>query len=259
MIVDEAHALGRMPALYAALTEGRKFGLKLVLGTQNKNQFQEHYGHSADTMLAASVLKIVFRCNEPNSARWVSELVGEDEREKPRTGVTASVSDQGRDSINYSSNIERRPVVCREEIMALPKLQGFWKYQDMVVRFRFEARNWPASAERFIPREVMRAASGVGSAPVSEEPAPQEESAAVPSLPQSSGHANLTQKSGFKTETNFEGREAVAQPEAAIEPKRQWRFIRVAEDHEMASAPAPINRADREKRHSAATGGELEV
>ncbi len=160
MIVDEAHALGRMPALYAALTEGRKFGLKLVVGTQNPEQFREHYGASSATMLAASVLKIVFRSNEPNSARWVSELIGEDEREKPRTGVTASVSDQGRDSINYSSQLERRAVVSREEIMALPKLHGFWKYQDMVVPFRFEARSWPARAERFIPRQAMLAEAG---------------------------------------------------------------------------------------------------
>lgn len=157
MIVDEAHALGKMPALYAALTEGRKFGLKLVIGTQNKNQFQEHYGQSAATMLAASVLKIIFRCNEPESARWVSELIGDDEREKPRTGVTASVSDQGRDSINYSTYNERRPVVSREEIMALPKLHGFWKYQDRVVPFRFKARAWPVSAERFIARDAMLA------------------------------------------------------------------------------------------------------
>lgn len=179
MIVDEAHALGRMPALYAALTEGRKFGLKLVIGTQNKNQFQEHYGQSAATMLAASVLKIVFRCNEPDSARWVSELIGDDEREKPRTGVTASVSDQGRDSINYSTHNERRPVVSREEIMALPKLHGFWKYQDMVAPFRFEAREWPARAERFIPRQAMLAETG---APPEDASAPQRRYRFVPSV-----------------------------------------------------------------------------
>jgi hypothetical protein len=160
MIVDEAHALGKMPALYMALTEGRKFGLKLVIGTQNKSQFQEHYGASAVTMLSASVLKIAFRCNEPDSARWVSELIGEDEREKPRIGTTASVTDQGRDSLHYSTNTERKSVVSREQIMALPKLHGFWKYQDMVVPFHFEARNWPVRGERFIPRRSMLAEAG---------------------------------------------------------------------------------------------------
>jgi hypothetical protein len=160
MIVDEAHALGRMPALNAALTEGRKFGLRVILGTQNKSQFREHYGDNASTMLSASVLKIVFRCNEPESARWVSELIGEDEREKTRISTTASVTDQGRDSLNYSTHTERRLAVSREEIMGLPKLHGFWKYQDKVVPFKFEARNWPAWTERFVPRQAMLAEAG---------------------------------------------------------------------------------------------------
>ena len=157
LIVDEAHALGRLPALYLALTEGRKFGLRLIIGTQNKHQFEEKYGHSAATMLSAAVLKIAFRCNEPDSARWVSELIGESEWEKPRTGVTASVEDRGRDSLHYSNHTERKPVVSREEIMALPKLHGYWKYQDRVVPFRFEARNWRQRAARFLPRPAMLA------------------------------------------------------------------------------------------------------
>jgi Type IV secretion-system coupling protein DNA-binding domain len=161
LIVDEAHALGRMPALYLALTEGRKFGVKIIVGTQNKTQFEEKYGQGAATMLSQSVIKIAFRSNEPDSAAWVSRLLGEEEFEKPRTGVTASVSDHGRDSINYSSTNERKPVVSREEIMALKKLHGFWKYQDMVAPFRFDARNWPQRTARFVPRQAMLAGSCV--------------------------------------------------------------------------------------------------
>jgi hypothetical protein len=157
LIVDEAHALGRLPALYTALTEGRKFGMKLIVGTQNKTQFEEKYGQSAATMLSAAVLKVLFRCNEPDSARWVSELIGESEWEKPRVGTTASVEDSGRDSLHYSNLMERKPVVSREEIMAPPKLHGFWKYQDTVVPFRFEARAWPERAQRFLPRRSMLA------------------------------------------------------------------------------------------------------
>jgi hypothetical protein len=162
LIVDEAHALGRLPALYTALTEGRKFGLKLIIGTQNKNQFEEKYGRSAATMLSAAVTKISFRCNEPESAKWVSELIGEEEIEKPRTGVTAAVSGQGRDSINYSSLVERRAVVSREEIMGLPKLHGYWKFGDTVAPFRFEARSWPQRADRFLPRQMMIAGDPAG-------------------------------------------------------------------------------------------------
>jgi hypothetical protein len=155
VMVDEAHSLKRLPSLYAAETEGRKYGLKLVLGTQNKHQFEEHYGRSAPTMLSAPHLKIFLRCNEPESARWVSDVIGEDERERLRVGTTAAVEARGRDAINYSTFTERRAVVSKEEIMSLPNLHGYWKHEDKVVPFRYEARNYRQVAHGFRPREAV--------------------------------------------------------------------------------------------------------
>ena len=61
VIIDEAHALKYLPALGTALVEARKYKVKMVLGTQNKAQFEEHYDRGATTMLAASHTKILFR------------------------------------------------------------------------------------------------------------------------------------------------------------------------------------------------------
>jgi hypothetical protein len=69
--------------------------------------------------------------------------------------VTASVSDQGRDSINYSSHTERRAVVSREEIANLTDLAGYWKYGDMVTPFRFDFKPWRKVAEGFVPRRAL--------------------------------------------------------------------------------------------------------
>jgi hypothetical protein len=124
----------------------------MVLGTQNKAQFEEHYGRGAATMLASSHTKIFFRCNEPESARWVSEMIGEEEKERPRIGTTATVQANGRDSINYSTFTERRSVVSKEQIMSLPNLHGYWKYGDSVVPFRIEPIDRPKVASSFIPR-----------------------------------------------------------------------------------------------------------
>src|SRR5207253_5813526 len=138
--------------LKTALVEARKYGVKMVLGTQNKAQFEEHYGHGAATMLASSHTKILFRCNEPESAHWVSEMIGEEEKERPRIGTTATVEANGRDSINYATFTERRLVVSKEQIMALPNLHGYWKYADSVVPFRIEPIDRPTLAPPFIPR-----------------------------------------------------------------------------------------------------------
>jgi hypothetical protein len=155
LFVDEVHTLEYLPTLYKASTEGRKFGLHLFQGTQNKHQYDDHYGQAAPTMLSCPRYTILLRCKEPDSAAWLSKLIGEEEIEKPRTGVTASVSDQGRDSINYSSQTERRAVVSREEIANLPDLAGYWKYGELAVPFRFEFRPWKEKAKGFLARESL--------------------------------------------------------------------------------------------------------
>jgi hypothetical protein len=156
MIVDEAHALEYLPTLERAITEGRKYGLHLFQSIQNKHQYDDRYGRdSASTMLASPRYKIVLRCNEPDSARWLSELLGEEESEKPRTSVTASVADQGRDSLHYTTQTVKRAVVSREEIAGLQDLCGYWKYGELVVPFSYDYRAWPKRAEGFIPRGSM--------------------------------------------------------------------------------------------------------
>jgi type IV secretory pathway TraG/TraD family ATPase VirD4 len=156
LIVDEVHSLEYLPTLEKVLTEGRKFGVNTFLGTQNKHQIDDRYGRdAASTMLSSPRYKIVLRCNEPDSAEWLSRLLGDEEMEKPRTGVTASVSDQGRDSINYSSYTERRPVVSKEEISNLPDLAGYWKYGELVVPFRCDFIARKQMADGFVPRQSL--------------------------------------------------------------------------------------------------------
>lgn len=153
VIIDEAHALKHLPVLGTALVEARKYKVKMVLGTQNKAQFEEHYDRGAATMLSASHTKILFRCNEPTSARWVSEMIGEQELKRPRVSTTASVQSYGRDSLNYAPDLERRLVVNKEQIMALPNLHGYWKYGDAIVPFRIEPQERTQRARAFVPRQ----------------------------------------------------------------------------------------------------------
>src|SRR5216683_1570618 len=154
MLIDEVHSLKHLPILKTTLVEARKYGVKMVLGTQNKMQFEEHYGRGAATMLASSHTKILFRCNEPESARWVAEMIGEEEKERPRVGTTATVQANGRDSINYSTYTERRSVVSKEQIMALRNLSGYWKYSDSVVRFHIQPVDRRRVALAFMRRNV---------------------------------------------------------------------------------------------------------
>lgn len=155
VIVDEVHSLHRLPALYETETEGRKYGLKLVQGTQGKTQYEEYYDRLAKAMLAAPKLKLFFRCGESESARWISDTIGEYEVEKPKIGTTASVEDKGRDAVNYSTVTEHKQAISKEEIMSLPDLHGYWKYADVVVPFRLPLAPVKIVARGYIPREMI--------------------------------------------------------------------------------------------------------
>jgi hypothetical protein len=155
VLIDEAHSLKRLPVLETALVEGRKHNIKPIIGTQNRAQIRQHYEDAAPTIIAASHTKIFQRTNEVESARWVSEMIGQKEIERPRVSTTASVQTYGRDSLNYAPGIEQHYVVSTEQIMALENLKGFWKYGDAVVPFRIEPIKRPKRARAFVPRSTL--------------------------------------------------------------------------------------------------------
>jgi hypothetical protein len=105
-------------------------------------------------MLAAPKLKLFFRCGESESARWISDTIGEYEVEKPRIATTASVEDRGRDALNYSTTTEQRQAISKEEIMSLPDLHGYWKYGDAVVPFRLPLATVKIVTRGYIAREL---------------------------------------------------------------------------------------------------------
>jgi hypothetical protein len=155
VLIDEAHSLKRLPVLETALVEGRKHNIKTIIGTQNRAQIRQHYQDAAATIIAASHTKIFQRTNEVESARWVSEMIGQKELERPRVSTTASVQTYGRDSLNYAPGIEQHYVVSTEQIMALENLNGYWKYGDAVVPFRIEPIKRPKRARAFAPRATL--------------------------------------------------------------------------------------------------------
>jgi hypothetical protein len=82
-------------------------------------------------------------------------VIGRREIEKPRVSATASVQRHGRDSLSYSNTIEQQVVITHEQIMALPNLNGYWKYGDAVVPFRIEPMKLTKRTDAFIPRQTQ--------------------------------------------------------------------------------------------------------
>lgn len=156
LIIDEVQTLKHLPSLPRLLTEGRKYGCCTVIACQNVRQLYTFYGQDmAETMLAMPFFKIVMRSFEPNSARWLARLIGGQEKETPQTSVTASVADQGRDSIHYGSHEKQRDVVSAEEIMALRNMMALAISEGLVTKVKLDILKLPAIASGFEARQSL--------------------------------------------------------------------------------------------------------
>jgi len=108
IVADEVATMGYQPQLEQSLiTRGRKRGLSVILSLQNIAQLRAIYGHDPTITLASQPgTMVLFKCREPETAQWASDLIGKHE-----------VSDG---KINRLENL-----VLASEIQTLPKFHAY--------------------------------------------------------------------------------------------------------------------------------------
>ncbi len=151
-ILDELAALQRLPQLHNAVRASRKSNCVVVMCIQGRSQLRENYGIAAEVMLSQPSTKIYLRTNEAESARWISETIGEQELEVVRE--TRSVGHDGKHSKSFQLHIEKRLLIMPSLISGLKSLCGFLKLGNHVVRLRFPYRNRPKTQPGFVPRPL---------------------------------------------------------------------------------------------------------
>jgi type IV secretory pathway TraG/TraD family ATPase VirD4 len=171
MILDELAALQNLPQLKVAITENRKAGLSIIVGFHGRSQLDGIYGRDADTIFSMPKTKILLRTSESDGADWASRLIGTVEVERVReTRPAHEFFNHGR---GHSYSVERREerLVLYSQIQSLPDLQGYLRYEDIVVPVRFAVLPRKAIAEGYIPAPLpLRWAAP---APMAEQPEEQ--------------------------------------------------------------------------------------
>src|SRR5439155_1365325 len=101
------------------------------------SQLQKHYVLDAELMFSQPCTKIFLRTSEPDSAKWISETIGEVEIEQMRESRTREQSPHYRHSRN--DQLERRiePLVLPSQIMGLEDRRGYVKFGNAVVQLSF--------------------------------------------------------------------------------------------------------------------------
>jgi type IV secretory pathway TraG/TraD family ATPase VirD4 len=176
-ILDEVALLQKLPKLHDAITRNRKTNNPVVLGFQGRSQLQKHYGLDAEVMSSQPGTKIFLRTSEPESAKWISDTLGEVEIEQMRESRSREHSPGSRALRNYQLERRIEPLVLPSQITGLEDRHGYLKSGNAVVPLRFPYVNvpkvQPALIERVtntLPEKPPKAAAAAAGANSSSKP-----------------------------------------------------------------------------------------
>ncbi len=93
MMIDEFFQLGPLPAIENMLTYAPGFGLRLWLIIQDIGQLKKNYPDTWETILGACGIKQFFGVNDLTTAKYLSEMLGEEEIDVPSVTRTHNSSE----------------------------------------------------------------------------------------------------------------------------------------------------------------------
>jgi len=154
LVLDELASLERLSSLEAALTKGRKHGLRVVAGLQSVAQLDALYGqHNANTLRSCFRNLLALGCSsaDPATAKVIAEGLGQVEVE--RTQTTHNQGQAG----NTKSTTQQRSIddlVLPSELTALEPLNGYLKLAGNlpVARIHLQPRDTPVCNKPFVER-----------------------------------------------------------------------------------------------------------
>jgi type IV conjugative transfer system coupling protein TraD len=155
-VIDELISLNKQEVLPKALAEIRKYGGCIAAGIQNIPQLQEQYGN-AETKSLTSLFntKVVFRNGDPETARHMSQMLGEQEVKETIEGLSYGAH-QMRDGVSLNEQKRMKPVVSATDIMALNDLEAYLKLPGNlpITHLKFEVNILKNICPAFVPQSI---------------------------------------------------------------------------------------------------------
>lgn len=125
IMADEFPALEYQPQVEKVVTRGRKRGICVVMGFQNVSQLRSIYGRDgAITLTSSPSTKIIMRCDEAETAKWASELLGSHEIVRLDMTALTGVSSH-REGINLQPHRSTEHIVTAAQVQLLKPLEGY--------------------------------------------------------------------------------------------------------------------------------------
>ena len=159
-LIDEVHALHRLPAIDHGLQTARAFGGAFVLGMHSFDKLEETYGENGATNLASLAgTKLILKTADPETSRRCSEFIGNRQVRIMDEAYSYGYNDN-RDASTITPRTNVEELVMPVDISDLPSMHGFVKFPDgfPAARIRLTWKDYEPRAKGFERVTDMRAA-----------------------------------------------------------------------------------------------------
>jgi len=127
LYLDEMGSLAKMERVVDFLALARSYGGSAIIGIQEIARLDAIYGKELrQTIVNNCSSKIVLRAGDPDTAKTMSELIGEGETNQININSSVGV-EQNRDGMSSASSIKKEFAVLPSEIMELDDLEFYFK------------------------------------------------------------------------------------------------------------------------------------
>ena len=162
-LIDEVHALHRLPAIENGLQTARGVGGAFILGMHSFGALQDTYGENGATHLTSLAgTKLILKLADPATAQRCSEFIGRREVRQMDEAYSYGYN-SNRDASTITPRTQVAELVFPDDISNLPSMHGFVKFPDGFPAARIELswKDYKARAPGFVRVTDMRAADYV--------------------------------------------------------------------------------------------------
>ena len=155
-VLDELPSLHKLPSMMNVLSRGRKYGACFVGAIQDVHQLYAIYGRNeAESLTSLFNTKVFYRTQEPNSAAWMSKVMGGLELLEKKEGFSYGANDM-RDGVSIHQERRREPVVKESEFLELDDLSAFLRLPGTwpITQLAFEVKERGYFQKALVPREL---------------------------------------------------------------------------------------------------------
>jgi len=135
------------------LTQSRSKGSQVVLGIQDKPQFDDNYSKNiADSIIGSCATQIIFRSDGPETAEYASKMISKGKIIEPENSSSHSPNDV-REGISKSNRPKEEYILMTSEIQMTPDLKAYvFPKARNPFSVEFEYKNYEDEVEAFVSR-----------------------------------------------------------------------------------------------------------